>query len=207
MNLLSVDPEKFWKRVQKGDGCWEWTGSATPEGYGLCRIPGTKSRTGAHRVSYVLSGGTIPDGLVIDHLCRNRACVNPDHLEPVTVRENTLRGTGPSARLARQTHCKRNHEFTPENTYLNPQGERRCRACARETYTARTLPEGARTARYCRTCGWAGDYDSPARGDYAMRKHSCAKHLARAAAKARREASPATLDELRAASGAMGESS
>lgn len=187
-------------QAPSASGCRQWNAGMDRHGYGRITVNGIQKL--AHRVAYEVFKGPIPEGLVIDHLCRNRACVNPDHLEPVTVRENTLRGNGPSARLARQTHCKRGHEFTPENTYLNPQGERRCRACVREAYVARILPEGTKTARYCQTCGWAGEYDSPGRGDLAKRKHSCVKHLARAIGMPRREARKATLDELRAASGA-----
>ena len=85
----------------------------------------------AHRVVYEILVGPIPVGLELDHLCRNRACVNPDHLEPVTTRTNLLRGYSPWACRARQTHCKRGHEFTPENTYGTGDGRRYCRTCRR----------------------------------------------------------------------------
>lgn len=85
----------------------------------------------AHRVAYEQARGPIPEGLELDHLCRNRACVNPDHLEPVTHRENLLRADTFAARHAAQTHCVNGHEFTPDNTYIRtrPEGGRECRAC------------------------------------------------------------------------------
>lgn len=89
----SFDPSDeagFWARVDKGVGCWEWTRSLTTAGYGNLRLP--DGRYGyAHRMSWELSRGPIPDGLTIDHLCRNRKCVNPEHLEPVTQAENNRR--------------------------------------------------------------------------------------------------------------------
>lgn len=110
------------------NGCWEWIGS-TNGGYGKITI--NKRTYKAHRVTYELFVGPIPAGLDIDHLCRNHGCVNPAHLEPVTRRENLLRGVGTTARNAAKTHCPRGHAYTPENTHRRADGSRRCRICGR----------------------------------------------------------------------------
>lgn len=125
--------ERFWEKVDKRgpDECWIWT-AATRHGYGSMGFNG--KMVYSHRWLYEQAVGPIPDGLDLDHLCRNRKCVNPAHLEPVTTRENILRGEGQCAKNARKTHCKRGHEFTPENTYWHAStGRRRCRVCRRET--------------------------------------------------------------------------
>lgn len=132
--------KRFWSKVRKttSTGCWEWI-CALRHGYGAFFYgrdeSGKKIVRPAHRVSYELLVGPIPEGLEIDHLCRNTKCVNPAHLEPVTPKVNTLRGESPPAKHARKTHCKRGHAFTPENTrYQDKESEwgRICRACNRE---------------------------------------------------------------------------
>ncbi|WP_096302916.1 HNH endonuclease signature motif containing protein [Jatrophihabitans sp. GAS493] len=122
--------ERFFAFVEKGstDGdCWEWRGYRQPLGYGRFRVEGRK--TLAHRYAYELLVGPIPDGLSLDHLCRNPPCVNPAHLEPVTHRENVLRGEGPAAHHATKTHCPSGHAYSSENTVVDNRNRRVCRTC------------------------------------------------------------------------------
>ena len=118
---------RFWKYVNKTDICWLWTGNISPNGYGRTSIEGRTKY--AHRVAYELLVGPVPEGLDLDHLCRNTRCVNPDHLEPVTHAENMRRGNGASGRNARKTHCKHGHPFDEDNTMFNCRGDRVCRVC------------------------------------------------------------------------------
>ncbi|WP_370420357.1 HNH endonuclease signature motif containing protein [Streptomyces sp. QH1-20] len=108
-------------------GCWQWTGYLMPNGYARITIDG--QRQYAHRVAFEAFVAPIPDGLVIDHLCRNRGCVNPSHLECVTQRINVLRGESHAAARARQTECLRGHRFDAANTYIAGNGTRKCRRC------------------------------------------------------------------------------
>jgi len=120
---------RFWPKVKKTDDCWLWTAGLDSNGYGLFRLD--ERRLGAHVVSYGLLVGPIPDGLELDHLCRNRTCVNPEHLEPVTSKVNWERGESITAINARKTHCIHGHEFTIENTYVW-RGGRKCKICSKE---------------------------------------------------------------------------
>jgi len=141
--LTEADERRFWAKVQlpDGQGCMMWAAAKLNTGYGLFGLG--RAMYYAHRVSYTLANGEIPPGKVIDHLCRNRSCVAPGHLEAVDQRANVLRGESFSAKNARRTQCPQGHEYTAENTYVappnksNPNGYRVCRTCMRERERAR----------------------------------------------------------------------
>lgn len=129
--------ERLLERVDVGD-CWEWTGTVSRNGYGafmfLDPTAGKVVNKLAHRLVYEQLTGPIPAGLDLDHLCRNRRCVNPDHLEPVTRRENLRRGFGGQLAGRRQralTHCANGHPFNDVNTGICPRGWRFCLICRR----------------------------------------------------------------------------
>ena len=129
--------ERFWTYVDKTNigGCWEWIGALGAGGYGLYHI-GNGQRTFpsiavAHRIAYFLMRGSLPVDLTLDHLCRNRKCVNPDHLEPTSNRENILRGVGATAINAKKQTCPKGHLYTGDNLYVRPPGFRVCRECQR----------------------------------------------------------------------------
>ena len=125
-------PERFWSKVDVGqrDECWLWTAHTAGGGYGYYRPGGKAPMVPAHRVAYELLIGPIPDGLQLDHLCRVRACVNPDHLEAVTQTVNVLRGFSPSAEASRKIYCVRGHDLTdPANIYSDLPSRPRTRTC------------------------------------------------------------------------------
>lgn len=124
--------ERFWPKVSVGasNECWPWIAYVGRNGYGDFGVGGRKVER-SHRVAYKLVKGPIPEGLQIDHLCRNRRCCNPEHLEAVSPAENTRRGyAGLHKRIEQlaKTHCPQGHEYTPENTYVW-NGKRNCKIC------------------------------------------------------------------------------
>jgi hypothetical protein len=125
---LPTAQERFWSKVKKTNTCWNWIG-AKSNGYG--RFREKNKSLAAHRFSLKLHGIKLIKGLHVDHLCRNPACVNPEHLEQVTCRINILRGVGIAAFNKRKTHCKHGHEFTNDNILIRDKKYRICKTCNR----------------------------------------------------------------------------
>lgn len=125
-----MDAEKFWSKVEKVEGgCWMWKGRASTPGYGQVVVGG--KWVSVHRFSYELENGPIPEGMSVDHLCYNKLCVNPMHLDLVSRADNVRRAK------AMLEHCKRGHPFTAENTYRDPKTPRRhCRQCRKDANRA-----------------------------------------------------------------------
>lgn len=130
--------DRFWSKVDKRgpDECWEWTATKTRKGYGQFNYEGRTQR--AHRVAYMIAIGPIPRES-LDHICRNRGCVNPSHLEPVSSRENTLRGEGVAALHAKKSCCPKGHELTDGNLRASEvsRGKRACLRCDQDRVRVR----------------------------------------------------------------------
>lgn len=127
--------QRFWEKVDRSGGpeaCWPWTAYIARTGYGMFTVEAGWVTT-AHRIAWELTRDPVPPGRQLDHLCRNRSCVNPAHLEPVSSRENTMRGLSHVVARANQEVCLRGHPLSGENVYVHPRrGTRHCRECARE---------------------------------------------------------------------------
>jgi HNH endonuclease len=128
------------RQVDPATGCWNYTGSTFKFGYGKVKSQG-KNHT-AHTIAYKRLRGPVPEGMELDHVCRNPRCFNPDHLEPVTHRENMMRGNTVTGANAAKTHCHRGHELSGKNLFIRRDGRRRCRTCESETQRRiRATPE------------------------------------------------------------------
>jgi hypothetical protein len=136
--------DRFWEKVDASGDCWEWTANRHSQGYGKFNLQGKTVM--AHRVAWELLVGPIPEGLTIDHLCRNEPCVNPDHLEPVTMQANLLRGSNFVAQNARKTECLLGHPLVGDNVFVAGRNARFCRTCHR-----RRSRESARAKRLADT--------------------------------------------------------
>ena len=176
---LGTPEERFWRKVNKTETCWLWTGSLKAAGYGRLRVG--EAYVGAHRYSYELHVGPIPAGLQLDHLCRTPACVNPAHLEPVSCRENVRRGVSPAAVNARREECLHGHALSGYN--LIWEGTHRlCRICANAKQRRRTAQKKVREVPE----GMHGTEVS-----YSYRRCRCLECRAAHAAKARADATHA----------------
>lgn len=140
-----ADKLEFYSIPEPNSGCVLWIGSVIKDGYGRIKLNGRA--TLAHRAAYELKHGPISPGMVLDHLCRVRCCINPGHLEMVTNKTNSLRGTGQGANNAKKTHCIHGHEYNSGNTYRRPaSGNRDCLICIGIRAAAREVRRSAKRA-------------------------------------------------------------
>lgn len=121
-------PARFKNKILMIGDCWAWAAFVRPDGYAIINWNGKRSHY-AHRAVYELLVGPIPESLTLDHRCRNRMCVNPAHLEPISFTENVLRGTSFAAENAQKTHCPKGHDYA-RHGFVNTNGSRECRICA-----------------------------------------------------------------------------
>lgn len=143
--------QRFWPRVNKTDSCWLWTGAEDGRGYGRIRVEGVYRKV--HRFAYEALVGPIPEGLVIDHDCNNRMCVNPNHLKPMTDYQNVLRSPNYSAN---RTHCPHGHPYSATNTFER-MGSRHCLTCRRARAVAPDLFNSLQTIVRGLREGWWGE--------------------------------------------------
>lgn len=138
---------------EPNSGCWLWLAGRDGRGYGSFK------QKKAHRFSYYMHRGPVLEKLDLDHFCRNKCCINPDHLEPVTRRENTMRGLAPIVNAALQrakTHCKNGHLFDEQNTYWDARGHRNCRACHCVWTTEHNIRKINAAKKQYKSCGYCG---------------------------------------------------
>lgn len=132
---LSYEDRILKRVIVDSNGCWIWQKNINPDGYGTIRVD--YKQWLAHRYSYTTFGGPIPEGLVIDHLCRIRSCCNPNHMEPVEIRTNILRGEHPNVLLHNNKVCSRGHEVVGNNISVRSDGRIRCKMCINESERCR----------------------------------------------------------------------
>lgn len=163
---LKTESERFWIKVDKNGpipidrhdlgNCWIWIAYRNQAGYGWFKLgsrrDGTEGQVQAHIWLYEYEIGPVPDGLELDHLCRNRACVRPTHLEAVLHRINVLRGEATSAKNAKKTHCPKNHSYSGDNLIITSRGTRACRICVTEQRRAWGEKRKTKVAE-CMRCG------------------------------------------------------
>ena len=135
---------RFWEKVNKTENCWEWVGAKSVDGYGRMTID--DKGINAHRIAYEWLVGEIPKGLVIDHLCRVRCCVNPAHMRITTHLENIRAGEAPTIQIWKSSKCKRGHDLTGHNAIVRKDGWRRCRTCTNVNYMVAYLKRHRRSA-------------------------------------------------------------
>lgn len=177
MKILEQIKQKILSKIliDPNTECWLWQGYADRDGYARIEVIGGKNKF-VHRLSYEAFTGSIPEGMSIDHICKNRGCCNPKHLQQLSIKENILRGDGASSKNNKKTHCNEGHEFSAENTYINNRSARVCKTCAkisanknldkkksgvstaRKTAMERIIPKLAKTANGCQI--WHGKTSS-----------------------------------------------